>query len=202
VQKVPKEIYTEAEIKLLLKEPSNKCDLIELRNWAVVTFFFDTGIRTESLCCMKVKDISFDSQKAILTHTKNKQAQIIDISDPVSKALKKWLRTWDHNENSYLFPTQYGNKIDRYGLYQSIKKYNKSRGVNRTGLHRMRHNYATHYIIEGNVFQLQKNLGHKSLEMSKEYLNLSSNGRENDCNKHSLINTVMGVEKKKIKMKQ
>ena len=51
--------------------------------------------------------------------------------------------------------------------------YNKKRGVERTGMHRFRHTFAKQWVLMGgNVVSLQKILGHSSLEITQNYLNL------------------------------
>ena len=52
-------------------------------------------------------------------------------------------------------------------------EYNKKRGVERTGIHRFRHTFAKQWVLMGgNVVTLQKILGHSSLEITQNYLNL------------------------------
>jgi len=45
-QEIPKEVYTEEELKVLLKKPDfKKCGFTELRTWAIINFFVGTGAR-------------------------------------------------------------------------------------------------------------------------------------------------------------
>lgn len=46
-----------------------------------------------------------------------------------------------------------------------------SRNVNKTSCHLFRHTFAKNWILAGgDIFRLQKILGHYDLEMTKEYL--------------------------------
>ena len=51
--------------------------------------------------------------------------------------------------------------------------YNKSRGVETTGIHRYRHTFAKQWVINGgNVVTLSRLLGHSSLDITQNYINL------------------------------
>ena len=51
--------------------------------------------------------------------------------------------------------------------------YNKNRGVETTGIHRYRHTFAKQWILNGgNVVALSKLLGHSSLDITQNYINL------------------------------
>ena len=66
-------------------------------------------------------------------------------------------------------------------LYHNLYEYNKARGVERTGIHRYRHTFAKQWILNGgNVVTLSKILGHSSLDITQNYLNIlvSDVGRE------------------------
>ena len=56
-----------------------------------------------------------------------------------------------------------------------IKRLARSSGVRRLYPHLMRHTYATMFLLNGgDVFLLQQNLGHTSLEMVSRYVHLAS----------------------------
>ena len=51
--------------------------------------------------------------------------------------------------------------------------YNKRRGIETTGIHRYRHTFAKQWIINGgNVVVLSQILGHSSLSITQNYINL------------------------------
>lgn len=58
-------------------------------------------------------------------------------------------------------------------MRQGISKYNNRRGVTKTSLHLFRHTFAKKWILNnGNMFSLQKMLGHSTLEMVREYVEI------------------------------
>ena len=51
--------------------------------------------------------------------------------------------------------------------------YNKGRGVQTTGIHRYRHTFAKQWVLSGgNVVTLSRILGHSSLDITQNYINL------------------------------
>jgi integrase/recombinase XerD len=54
-----------------------------------------------------------------------------------------------------------------------LYNYNKKRGVQTTGIHRYRHTFAKQWILNGgNAVHLSKLLGHSSLDITQNYINL------------------------------
>ena len=84
--------------------------------------------------------------------------------------LREYMRVREGKSADYLFPNENGKQLTESGLGQAIKKYNLSRGVEKTSIHLFRHSYAERYLKNGgNAFNLQKILGHTTLAMTKHY---------------------------------
>jgi integrase/recombinase XerD len=87
--------------------------------------------------------------------------------------------------------------------YHNLYEYNKARGVERTGIHRYRHTFAKQWILNGgNVVSLSKILGHSSLEITQNYLNLLVSDVSKDVDRLNLIDKFSGKEKIKINNKK
>lgn len=66
-----------------------------------------------------------------------------------------------------------GATILKGGLQHTIAKYNKSRYVEKTSIHQFRHTFAKGIVMNGGrEFKLQSLLGHSTLNMSKEYVDM------------------------------
>ena len=76
-------------------------------------------------------------------------------------------------------------------IHQSIRKYNHSRGVQRTGLHALRHTFAKEWILNnGDVFRLQKMLGHSTLEMTKRHVRMFNEDLKKDIDVYCPLDTL------------
>ncbi|MFW6015547.1 MAG: tyrosine-type recombinase/integrase [bacterium] len=60
----------------------------------------------------------------------------------MSKVLQEYLLYRKGEADDYLFPTENSTNLKRSGLQSAIKRYNLSRGVNKTSMHLFRHTFA------------------------------------------------------------
>ncbi len=75
----------------------------------------------------------------------------------------------------YLFCNIYEKKLESEGLKSAIQRYNSKRGVNKSSAHLFRHTFAKKWILNGgDPYRLQKILGHSSMEIVKQYVNMFS----------------------------
>lgn len=172
-----KETYTDSELERLLRKPKKDASFVEWRNWAVVNWVLATGNRAATICGITLGDLNYEAREIHIRRTKNYNHQIIPMSRELFFALKEYIRMWraTAGEKDYLFCSITDNRLTVDALKHSIGNYNISRGVRRTSIHAFRHTFAKKWIINtGDVFRLQKILGHKSLEMTRRYVNMFS----------------------------
>lgn len=176
-QEVFKDIYTEEELKLLLKKPSEKDTtnrFAEFRNWAIINFFLGTGIRALELRELKISNVDLKEGLINFSHTKNNKPRQVPISNVLHKVLLEYLQVRGGKPNEYLFCTSYGERMPRTTLQMGITKYAKRRGVFRYSLHLFRHTFATLFLRGGgDIYTLKRLLGHSSYRMTEYYLHLS-----------------------------
>ena len=168
-----KETYTDEELLRLLKKPDTKtCDFTEYRNWVIINYLLATGNRLSTVTNLKIEDIVLADGMIMLKKTKNRKQQIIPLSNTMIKILQEYLEFRQGNPSDYLFCNRFGNQFTRGGFETAILDYNRSRGVQKRSVHLFRHTFAKKWILNGgDIFRLQKILGHSSLEIVKEYLN-------------------------------
>lgn len=87
-EKEVKDVYSPAELELLLKKPDLKiCTFSEYRNWVMTNYFLSTANRLETMRNVKIKDLDFTENEIYLRHVKNRKPYCI----PMQKELKKIL---------------------------------------------------------------------------------------------------------------
>jgi Site-specific recombinase XerD len=192
LEKKVKETYTDNELELLLKKPDmRKCDFCEYRNWVIVNYLLSTGNRVSTVISLHIEDIDFDAHIIRLTKTKNRKQQIIPLSDTLSFVLKDYLKTRKGKTDDCLFCNSYGQAMTRSSISIAIRHYNKSRGVSKTSIHLFRHTFAKKWIMAGgDIFRLQKILGHSSLDVVKEYVNMFSTDLQQDFDKFNALEQI------------
>lgn len=175
IDEVIKEVYLDDELEKLLKKPDVKeCTFAEFRTWAMTNFALGTGQRLSSMLNIQLKDLSLEEKQVIIRKAKGRKQLIIPLSAYLCKILADYLEFRGLDDpDGYLFPTQFGNKLSRRGAEQLIANYNHARGVEKTSVHLYRHTFAKKWIMNGgDIFSLQKMLGHSSLEMVRKYVAL------------------------------
>lgn len=105
----------------------------------------------------------------------NLTAQIIPMSDSLRQILREYLSYRQGASDDYLFCNACGGKADRRTYQEALAAYNRTRGVGKTSAHLYRHTFAKKWIMNGgDVFRLQKLLGHSDLTITREYVNMFS----------------------------
>lgn len=190
VDKSAIETYSDAELKILLKKPEmKKATFVEMRSWVVINFLLSTGIRSNSLINLKIKDIDFENEVVYVNVVKNRKPLIIPLNITIIKILKDYLKIRQHkSDEEYLFPTVHGEKFHRKTLNETLNQYNRARGCLTTGTHRYRHTFAKKFILSGgNPAILQKVLGHSNLQITTNYLNILVADIKKDMNRFNIL---------------
>ena len=169
------ETYSDEELRTLLQKPNiKKCSFTEYQSWVMTNFLFSTGIRQRSLMYIKVKDIDFDNNVVYVNVTKNRKPLLVPINQTMAHILNEYLKYRKYkNKEDFLFCNVFGEQLVKSTCYHMLYDYNKRRGVETTGIHRYRHTFARQWILNGgNVVSLSRLLGHSSLQITQNYVNL------------------------------
>lgn len=196
------ETYSDTELRILLKKPDIKrCSFVEYRNWVIINFLLSTGVRLNSMVNVRIKDLDFDNVVVYVNVTKNRKALIIPMNKTIARILKEYLKVRQYNsQEDYLFCNVYGKQLLKKTISYSLNKYNRDRGVMKTGIHRYRHTFAKKWIVAGgNAVTLQKILGHSSLQITESYINVLTSDLKRDIDRLNILDEFNDTQ---IKMKR
>jgi integrase/recombinase XerD len=124
------------------------------------------------------------------------------MSATLSAVLQEYLTYRKGEITDYLFCNTVGDKACMRTFQILIAKYNNNRGIAKTSAHLYRHTFAKKWILNGgDIFRLQKILGHSDLTMVREYVNMFGDEISLDFNRFNPLDNLEFVQtKKKIKM--
>lgn len=178
-EKKPMRVFSPEELHKILHS-FNRDTFCGRRNHAMVLTFFATGIRLTELLNLKIDDINFQTDFLYIDNGKMQKSRFVPVSRTLKKILKEYIRFRDDYFDSslmpWLFVTINGTKLSRdaiHTVFRDLKKDLKIPGE-KVNPHALRHSFATYYVKgNGDIFSLQKILGHETLDMTKKYLQLS-----------------------------
>lgn len=200
--KKPIDTYTDDELKILLKKPNLKeCTFLEYQCWVMTNMFFSTGVRRHSIINIRISDLDLKNRILTLAVTKNRKTLLVPLSQTMVNILNEYLQYRQHDsEADYLFCNSFGNKHSDDSINKAMYKYNIGRGVTTTGLHRFRHTFAKQFILNGgNVVVLSKLLGHSTLDITQNYINLLTSDAQAAVDEINLLDKFAGQTKIKMR---
>lgn len=147
------------------------------RDVALVMLMYDTGMRVSEATGLKLEHLDMEMMQATIRR-KGGRWQPLTFSFHTRRALLRYLRNERPDSgNEYVFLTRDGLRFDRYNAFQMLKRAAARAGLppERVSPHKLRHSFAVAFLNNGgNAFHLQALLNHKTLEITKRYVNLSN----------------------------
>jgi len=145
----------------------------------IVTLALQTGMREEEIASLEHSSVSEPRQQITLTQTKTSRPRTIPLSD---SALGTYVGTVRALKSPYVFwhdgGERYANVSSRFAAIRArTNREQKRRGLPKITFrfHDLRHRYAVNYLRDGgNIYDLQKILGHSSIRTTELYLDYLS----------------------------
>ncbi|MCC6190919.1 MAG: tyrosine-type recombinase/integrase [Anaerolineales bacterium] len=146
------------------------------RDQAIILMLLDTGLRSSELCALNMGDVDLKSGKVVVRHgptggAKGGKGRIVYLGKSAHRSVWRYTVTREDkgDESAPLFTA--GNRhLTRDSLRQLIAHLGEAAQVKKCHPHRFRHTFAIAYLrAGGDLFTLQRLLGHSSLDMVQHY---------------------------------
>lgn len=119
---------------------------------------------------------------------KNRKALLLPLNKELRDILDEYLMKYPRMSYDCIFPSARGSQLTDTGFCKSYRDYAERRGVDNAGIHKFRHTYAKNFIISGgNPAKLQRILGHSSIDITMQYVNLYSVDLKDDINDYCVL---------------
>lgn len=186
--------FTQAEVEAMLKavEYSRETNTRDGRRFtarrptanrdrAVILVLLDTGLRASELCALNIGDVDQRSGKVDVKHgqeggAKGGKGRHVYLGKVARRALWRYLlmREDVNDPKAPLFTLANDRRMRKTALLLLIKRLGAKVGIQKCYPHRYRHTFAITYLRSGgDIFTLQKLLGHSSLDMVKHYARIA-----------------------------
>ena len=183
----------------LQNEPPMKQAMLKLMGY--------TGLRRGEIAVLEWKD--FDFKNKVLYVTKNAQiakseggwyittpksglSRTIPLPNPAIQVMKEWQRIQAMNnlikkgitENKYCFEGRDGSYFNPTAISNYFKWFSKKYGIEDFHPHKLRHTFATYYVVSGSgdIVSLQHILGHADLSTTQKYTHANEDAKRQAMN--------------------
>lgn len=146
-----------------------------LRDRAIIMLLVDTGLRATELCDIKIHEVDLKNRQ-LVTLGKGDKERLIPFDARTAQALWRYIATRpEARADDPLFVTGQDNALDRKLLRKLLLRIGQRADVKDVHPHRFRHTFAINYLRnKGDIYTLQRILGHSTLEMVKRYLAIAN----------------------------
>jgi integrase/recombinase XerC len=154
--------------------------VLDVRDRAVLEFFYSTGVRVSELVGINWGDIDFRLEIVRVTGKGSKE-RIVPIGEIALETLQDYAREQRKRRNvsckgeTAVFLNNRGTRITTRSIARIVEKHLKQAGIDiKMGPHGLRHSFATHLLNSGaDLRSIQELLGHASLSTTQRYTHLN-----------------------------
>lgn len=181
VPKAPNKVihtFTEEQLRQIF-ESIDTISPTGYRDYAIIMTLLDTGIRCSELINLRLSDVNLDS-RLLKVRGKGSKERLVPIGAKVQKAIWKYISRYRPEpaipRYDQVFLTRDGCPLTKDRLEAIVERYGKKAAITgvRVSPHTFRHTMAVMFLRNGgDVFSLQRILGHSSLEVLRGYVNLA-----------------------------
>jgi site-specific recombinase XerD len=193
---------SEETVKNLLKLP-NQSTFAGLRDYALILFTLDTGIRPKE--ARSLIPGNFDLRRLLVTvpeeEDKTRQGRGLPIMPQTAEAIRRLIRArhsdWD--KSVPVFCSSEGTKLSRFTWRDRMDLYSEKLGF-KVRPYDLRHTFALMFLRNGgHAFALQRSLGHSDMNMTKRYVHLTGNDLKDVHQTASPLNSILPSKKKRVR---
>lgn len=161
------------QVRSMLRDCSGN-DFLSVRDKAILTMFFETGIRCWELCCIQKADIHEDF---VVIQGKNHKQRVVPVTAILQKALLRYDRVVKNyfalkEPEPYYFLSFHGRQLTNSAVEHIVKRHGKGIEGIRVSPHTCRHFFAQQQVKMGtDLYTISRLLGHENIRITQTYLN-------------------------------
>jgi len=170
VPEEPPPVLTDDQLRKLLKACQGN-DFVARRDTAIIRLRLDSGIRRAELAGLKVQDIDFDMNVAIVTG-KGERPRAAPFGRRTAQALDRYLRIRNQHRDTARpeLWLGHGGPMTADGIAQMVRRRAVEANLEGIHMHLFRHAFAHRWLAEGgNEGDLMRLAGWRSRQMVSRY---------------------------------
>ena len=169
-----------SQVRRLLEQPTKLSTLEAKRDRAMLELLYASGMRVSELVSLNLGDVD-TKDDSVRCFGKGHKERIIPIYRQAALTVEEYVtearpRLAHSDAERALFLNRRGERLTRQGLWQILKGYAKSAGLEANITpHTLRHSFATHMLSGGaDLRSVQELLGHANISTTQVYTHLTT----------------------------
>lgn len=142
----------------------------DVREKALIDFFFSTGCRVSECADIRLSDINWNERSVLIRHGKGNKERTVYFNAESEVTLREYLSTRnDQTDSLFVSERNPHHALKSHALEDIIKKASRRTGIS-VYPHKLRHNFATSAIKSGMPLpKLQVLMGHSKADTTMIY---------------------------------
>lgn len=165
-----------AEVKLLL-EQANQDQVLGLRDYALIQFLYNTGVRVSEALSLSVGALELSAPRQVRVHGKGRKDRVCPLWRSTTALLKRYIARWKLGAESRLFCNGRRRPLTTSGVAYILKRhFEAAKGEHpilrkrKITPHVMRHSCACALLQSGvDLVTVRDLLGHESVRTTNRY---------------------------------
>lgn len=177
-KRLPKTLSAE-DIDRLLEAPRQKNTPKHLRDTALLTILYNTGMRVTEVVSLRLDDVDVE-RNVLICDGKDETVRELPLDPETEASIVDYLENGrqylvKNKDEEALFLNHRGQQLTRQGLWLIIKAYAKKAKLSgEVTPHTLRHSFAAHKLESGsNLQEVQRLLGHANISTTQIYTQLT-----------------------------
>ncbi len=160
-----------ADVKKMLGTIEN------IKHRVMLKLCYGMGLRVSELVNIKISHIDSKRMQVLIQQGKGKKDRFVNLPQSVLAEMREYFKVYKPKD--YLFEGMYGGQYSVRSVQAVFKQAMKKARIRKTtGVHSLRHSYATHLLEQGTDIRLiQELLGHQDIRTTEIYTHVSTKSR-------------------------
>jgi len=170
-KRTPKHIKN-SQIKKLLAQCNKRYDSGK-RDYALIVFLLETGLRVSEMCSLQWDHINLDDDVIEVWNGKGSKDRVCDLTPTAKNVLEFWKEYAP--DSDFVFSTLKGGMMSRVSVAQMLDRRSRKANIKHVSPHMLRHSFAIRvYDVNADLLTVQQALGHSSIRTTERYARAST----------------------------
>lgn len=188
-------VLSEDEVHNLLKSPPTNT-IVGLRDRAILTLLYGTGIRATECATLTEEDVDLDGRTVRVTG-KGGHQRTVPLNDRVVESLRIYRKARGAvAPNHAFFQSRTHKAMSRNAVYERVRTHARQAKIpKRVSPHRLRHTFATHLVKAGvGLVTIRDLLGHRQITSTQIYLHVTAEDLRDAATRHPIHRLTTSIE--------